>query len=70
MPQTPVGHGTQGSRIGLTQVGRLQYAAAQFVIGIWEFHLNDLDPELIRDFNEYLPTLAREPEVPGCAPSR
>jgi H+/Na+-translocating ferredoxin:NAD+ oxidoreductase subunit B len=38
----------------------VQYAAAQFVIGIWEFHVNDLDPELIRDFNEYLPILFRE----------
>jgi Na+-translocating ferredoxin:NAD+ oxidoreductase subunit B len=37
-----------------------KYAAAQFVIGIWEMHLNDLDPELIRDFNEYMPTLTRE----------
>jgi len=31
------------------------YMAAQFVIGIWEYHLNDLDKELIRDVNEYLP---------------
>jgi electron transport complex protein RnfB len=36
------------------------YAAAQFVIGIWELHVNNLDPEIIREFNEYLPTLARE----------
>ena len=33
------------------------YMAAQYVIGIWEFHVNDLDPELIRDMNEYIPTL-------------
>jgi Na+-translocating ferredoxin:NAD+ oxidoreductase subunit B len=31
------------------------FMAAQFVIGIWEYHLNDLDEELIRDVNEYLP---------------
>ncbi|GAB6062040.1 4Fe-4S binding protein [Deferrisoma palaeochoriense] len=31
------------------------YMAAQFVIGIWEYHVNDLDPELVRDVNEYLP---------------
>jgi NAD-dependent dihydropyrimidine dehydrogenase PreA subunit len=31
------------------------YMAAQFVIGIWEYHVNDLDPELIKDMNEYLP---------------
>jgi ferredoxin len=37
--------------------GVLRYAAAQFVIGIWEYHLNELDEELIRDVNEYLPHL-------------
>ena len=36
---------------------RLLYSAAQFVVGIWEYHLNDLDEELIRDMNEYMPTL-------------
>jgi NAD-dependent dihydropyrimidine dehydrogenase PreA subunit/DNA-binding Lrp family transcriptional regulator len=34
-----------------------KYMAAQYVIGIWEFHVNDLDPELIRDMNEYIPHL-------------
>lgn len=33
------------------------YMAAQYVIGIWEYHVNDLDPELIQDMNEYIPTL-------------
>jgi electron transport complex protein RnfB len=33
-----------------------RYMAAQYVIGIWEYHVNDLDPELIRDMNEYIPT--------------
>ena len=37
--------------------GETYFMAAQFVIGIWEYHLNDLDPELIKDVNEYLPTL-------------
>jgi len=37
--------------------GLNQYMAAQFVIGIWEYHVNDLDEELIRDVNEYLPHL-------------
>lgn len=32
-----------------------RYMAAQFLIGIWEYHVNDLDPELIRDMNEYIP---------------
>jgi ferredoxin len=34
-----------------------RYHATQFVIGIWEFHVNDLDPDFIRDFNEYVPVL-------------
>ena len=33
------------------------YMAAQFVVGIWEYHLNDLTPELIKDVNEYIPEL-------------
>ena len=37
--------------------GQTHFMAAQFVIGIWEYHLNDLDEDLIRDVNEYLPTL-------------
>lgn len=37
-----------------------RYLAAQYIIGIWEFHVNNLDPELIRDMDEYLPTLSRE----------
>ncbi len=37
-----------------------RYMAAQFVIGIWEYHVNDLDKGLIEDFNAYAPTLARQ----------
>ncbi len=33
------------------------YMATQYVIGIWEYHVNDLDPDLIRDMEEYIPTL-------------
>jgi electron transport complex protein RnfB len=33
------------------------YMAAQYVIGIWEYHVNDLDEELVRDMNEYSPYL-------------
>jgi len=33
------------------------YMASQYVIGIWEYHVNDLDKEFIRDMNEYIPTL-------------
>ncbi len=35
------------------------YMAAQFVpFGIWEYHVNDLSPDLIREVNEYLPTVS------------
>lgn len=43
------------------------YSANQFVIGIWEFSLNSLDPDLIRDANEYFPTLF-QPEIWRKAP--
>lgn len=33
------------------------YMALQFAIGIWEYHVNDLDPDLARDVGEYIPTL-------------
>ena len=31
------------------------YMATQYVIGIWEYQVNSLDEELIRDMNEYVP---------------
>ncbi len=34
-----------------------RYMAIQYVVGIWEYHVNDLDVELIRDMNEYIPHL-------------
>jgi H+/Na+-translocating ferredoxin:NAD+ oxidoreductase subunit B len=37
--------------------GAPEYMAAQYVVGIWEFHVNDLDPDLIRDMDEYKPHL-------------
>ncbi len=44
-----------------------RYMAAQFVIGIWEYHVNDLDPDLIRDVNEYLPYFFH-PDQRGSTP--
>lgn len=38
----------------------VMYSAAMFVVGIWEYHLNDLDKELVNDVNEYLPHLMKE----------
>jgi Na+-translocating ferredoxin:NAD+ oxidoreductase subunit B len=35
----------------------VKYLTYQFIVGIWEFHVNDLDPELIKDMNEYIPVL-------------
>lgn len=40
-----------------TKGGQVLYMAAQFVIGIWEYHVNSLDVELISDVNEYIPQL-------------
>jgi ferredoxin len=36
------------------------YMAAQFLVGIWEYHVNDLDEELVKDMEEYIPVLAKE----------
>lgn len=43
----------------LNKDGHDLYMAAQFVIGIWEYHVNDLDQELIKDFNTYMPHFMR-----------
>jgi electron transport complex protein RnfB len=37
--------------------GPPKYMAWQFVIGIWEYHVNSLDEGLIRDMEEYMPRL-------------
>jgi ferredoxin len=37
--------------------GAPHYSASQFVVGIWEYQVNNLDLELIHDVNEYLPDL-------------
>ena len=44
-----------------------RYMAAQFVIGIWEYQVKRLTPELAADVGEYLKT-AFQPEVWGKAP--
>ncbi len=35
------------------------YMLLQFVVGIWEHQVNRLTPELIKDFNEYVPHLMK-----------
>ncbi len=36
------------------------FMAAQFVVGIWEYHVNDLDEPFVRDMEEYSPILFKE----------
>ena len=38
----------------------VMYSAAMFVVGIWEYHVNDLDAELVKDVNEYLPSISNK----------
>jgi Pyruvate/2-oxoacid:ferredoxin oxidoreductase delta subunit len=48
----------KGLIVNMEPKGRpAQYMAAMFVVGIYEFQVNDLDAELVHDFEEYLPTL-------------
>ncbi len=42
------------------QRGQPVYMAAQYAIGIWEFHVNDLDEGLAKDMEEYIPFLFKE----------
>jgi len=39
------------------------YMTAQFVVGIWEYQVNRLTKELIKDFNEYVPFLMKDQEI-------
>jgi ferredoxin len=40
-----------------SEAGRPMYMAMQFVIGIYEFHVNDLDPDLVNDLEAYGPVI-------------
>lgn len=40
--------------------GETLFMAAQFIVGIWEYHVNDLDEALIKDVNEYIPHLMKK----------
>ncbi len=42
------------------ETGPIRYLAAQYLVGIWEYHVNDLDKELIQDMNEYFPALSEQ----------
>ncbi len=42
------------------ETGPVRYMAAQYLIGIWEYHVNALDKELIKDMSEYMPVLTEQ----------
>ena len=44
----------------ISEDGSFRYSANQYVIGIWEYQVNRLEPELIRDMDEYMGTLMME----------
>ncbi len=50
----------KGLAIHSNKNGNDYYMTAQFVIGIWEYQVNRLNKNLIRDFNEYVPFLVEE----------
>ncbi|CAB5088180.1 Ferredoxin [Olavius algarvensis associated proteobacterium Delta 3] len=52
----------KGLILRLKRKGETRFMAAQFMVGIWEYHVNDLDEGLIRDVNEYLPYLTKAQE--------
>jgi electron transport complex protein RnfB len=37
--------------------GQMTYMASQYVVGIWEYQVNRLSPELVQDMEAYLPIL-------------
>ncbi|MDR3567757.1 MAG: 4Fe-4S binding protein [Syntrophobacteraceae bacterium] len=51
----------RGLIFSIETVGRPHvFMAAQFVVGIWEYHVNDLDKDFVKDMQEYSPVLFRE----------
>ncbi len=45
---------------GIRNKNDLLYCAANFFVGIWEFQLNNLEPDFVRDMDEYWPFLIKE----------
>jgi NAD-dependent dihydropyrimidine dehydrogenase PreA subunit len=52
----------KGLILRVEKKGELRFMAAQFMVGIWEYHVNDLDEGLIKDVNAYLPYLTAAQE--------
>ncbi|MFH1058250.1 MAG: 4Fe-4S binding protein [Pseudomonadota bacterium] len=51
------GMATAGLIFRYEHQGQAWYMASQYVIGIWEYQVKKLDPELIADMRAYIPTL-------------
>lgn len=60
----------KGLLFRLRQGDPVRYMAAQFIIGIWEWSLNRLDPELIKDVGEYVPLYMGQPQNLKTPPLR
>ncbi|RLB92955.1 MAG: 4Fe-4S ferredoxin [Deltaproteobacteria bacterium] len=52
--------GKKGLIIHISKNGINTFMFLQFVVGIWEYQVNRLTKELIRDFNEYVPFLIKD----------
>ena len=49
--------GKKGTIIHVKKDGKNSFMLLHFVVGIWEYQVNRLTKELIKDFNEYVPHL-------------
>lgn len=52
--------GKKGLIIHTNRKGVNTFMFAQFVVGIWEYQVNRLTKDLIKDFNEYVPFLIKD----------
>jgi ferredoxin len=52
--------GRKGLIIHVNRDGKNVFMLLHFVVGIWEYQVNRLTPELIKDFNEYVPYLIKD----------
>lgn len=52
--------GKKGLIIHVQRNGQHSYMTVGFVIGIWEYQVNNLSEQLISDFNEYIPYLSKD----------
>ncbi len=52
--------GVKGTIVHVNRNGADTFMLLQFVVGIWEYQVNRLTKELIKDFNEYVPYLMKD----------